>query len=115
MASLPSDPGPILGRVDSHGRLIAADRELERLQVEAGSRVGATVAIPQLAEVARIAARLRIPVSRRVLAGDPENAMTAFDHLSDEQVDSARKWLRLDTAYRSAICALDSDHGQSSV
>jgi signal transduction histidine kinase len=68
MASLPSDPGPILGRVDSHGRLIAADRELERLQVEAGSRVGATVAIPQLAEVARIAARLRIPVSRRVLA-----------------------------------------------
>jgi hypothetical protein len=68
MASLPSDPGPILGRVDAHGRLIAADRELERLQVEAGSRLGATVAIPQLADVARISARLRIPVSRRVLA-----------------------------------------------
>ena len=68
MASLPSDPAPILGRVDAQGRLIAADRELERLQVEAGSRLGATVAIPQLAEVARIAARLRIPVSRRVLA-----------------------------------------------
>lgn len=50
-----------------------------------------------------------------VLTGDPESAMTAFDHLSDEQVDSARKWLRLDTAYRSAICALDSDHGQPSV
>jgi signal transduction histidine kinase len=68
MASLPSDPGPILGRVDAHGRLIAADRELEALQVEAGSRIGATVAIPQLAEVSRIVARLRIPVSRRVLA-----------------------------------------------
>jgi signal transduction histidine kinase len=68
MASLPSDPRPILGRVDAHGRLIAADRELEALQVEAGSRIGATVAIPQLAEVSRIVARLRIPVSRRVLA-----------------------------------------------
>ncbi|HET8535532.1 MAG TPA: PAS domain-containing sensor histidine kinase, partial [Sphingomicrobium sp.] len=68
MASLPSDPGPILGRVDAHGRLIAADRELEALQVEAGSRIGATVAIPQLAEVSRIVTRLRIPVSRRVLA-----------------------------------------------
>jgi signal transduction histidine kinase len=58
----------VLGRVDADGRLTAADPELERLQVEAGSRVGATLALPQLAAVARIAARLKIPVSRRVLA-----------------------------------------------
>ena len=50
-----------------------------------------------------------------ILAGDPESAMTAFDQLADEQVESARKWLRLDAAYRSAICALDSDDGQPSV
>lgn len=68
MASAPSDPGPVLGRVDSAGRLIAADPQLERLQVEAGSAVGAPVALPQLANVARLARRLRIPVSRRILA-----------------------------------------------
>ena len=72
MASLPSDPKPILGRVDSNGRLIAADPELERLQTEAGSRIGATLALPQLAAVARVASRLQIPVSRRVLAAGRE-------------------------------------------
>lgn len=68
MASAPSDPGPILGRVDREGRLIAADPELERLQSEAGSRLGSALALPQLAAVVRVVQRLRIPVSRRVLA-----------------------------------------------
>ena len=68
MASAPSDPKPILGRVNDQGRLVAADPELERLQVEAGSRLGASLAIPQLAAIVRIAQRLGIPISRRVLA-----------------------------------------------
>lgn len=68
MASAPSDPKPVLGRVDSVGRLIAADPELERLQTEAGSSLGALVALPQLASIVRVAQRLRIPLSRRVLA-----------------------------------------------
>lgn len=68
MASAPSDPQAVLGRVDRDGRLVAADPELERLQTEAGSRLGATVALPQLAAVVRIVQRLQIPVSRRVLA-----------------------------------------------
>jgi signal transduction histidine kinase len=72
MASAPSDPRPILGRVDSSGRLVAADPELERLQVEAGSRVGAAIALPQLAAIVRVAQRLRIPISRRILAAGRE-------------------------------------------
>ena len=68
MASAPSDRPPILGRVDTDGRLVAADPELDRLQVEAGSRIGASLALPQLAAVVRVAQRLRIPVSRRILA-----------------------------------------------
>lgn len=68
MASAPSDPRPVLGRVDAAGRLVAADPELERLQREAGSDLGAPLALPQLASVARMAQRLRIPVSRRILA-----------------------------------------------
>ena len=72
MASAPSDPRPVLGRVDRDGRLIAADAELERLQVEAGSSVGASLALPQLAAVVRVAQRLRIPVSRRIIAAGRE-------------------------------------------
>jgi two-component sensor histidine kinase len=72
LASRPSDPKPIFGKVDSNGRLIAADPELDRLQAEAGSRIGATLALPQLAAVARMASRLHIPVSRRILAAGKE-------------------------------------------
>lgn len=72
MASAPADSKPIVGRVDESGRLAAADPELERLQVEAGSRVGASLAIPQLAAIARVAQRLKIPVSRRAIAAGRE-------------------------------------------
>lgn len=72
MASAPSDPGPVVGRVDSGGRLVAADPELERLQTEAGSTIGASIALPQLAAAVRVAQRLGIPISRRVLAAGRE-------------------------------------------
>jgi signal transduction histidine kinase len=72
MASAPSDPSPVLGRIDRDGRLVAADAPLERLQVEAGSSVGASLALPQLAAVVRVAQRLKIPISRRVLAAGRE-------------------------------------------
>ena len=68
MASRPVDRQPIGGRVDQHGHLIAADAELERLQRDAGSRLGAPLALPQLAAIARIALQLKIPVSRRAVA-----------------------------------------------
>lgn len=68
MATQATDPAPICGRVDRRGRLSSADPPLERLQREAGSSLGAPVAIPQLAAVARLAQQLKIPVTRRVLA-----------------------------------------------
>ena len=64
MASAPSAPIPVLGRVDRDGRLVAADAPLAALQAEAGSRVGAELALPQLAAIARLARRLGVPVSR---------------------------------------------------
>jgi two-component sensor histidine kinase len=68
MASAPSDPRPVLGRVDRAGRLIAADPELATLQMEAGSTIGSTLALPQVAAVARLARKLGIPVSRPAVA-----------------------------------------------
>jgi signal transduction histidine kinase len=73
MASAPSDSGPVTGRVDRAGRLIAADPALAELQVAAGSRIGATLALPQIAAVARFAAKLGIPVSRAVIAAGADH------------------------------------------
>lgn len=70
MATRPTDPGPVTGRVDSSGRLVAADPELQALQRDAGSSLGSPIAIPQLAAIVRIARQLRIPVSRRAVAAD---------------------------------------------
>ena len=49
MASAPSEPRAIFGRVDKAGRLISADPELEALQREAGSAIGQRLALPQVA------------------------------------------------------------------
>ncbi|HEU0311317.1 MAG TPA: HAMP domain-containing sensor histidine kinase [Sphingomicrobium sp.] len=68
MASVPSDLGPVTGRVDREGRLIEADAPLLRLQQDAGSRLGAPLALPQLAAVARSAMKLGVPLSRAVIA-----------------------------------------------
>ncbi|MEO6581872.1 MAG: HAMP domain-containing sensor histidine kinase [Sphingomicrobium sp.] len=68
MASAPSEPRAVMGRVDRAGRLIAADAELATLQMEAGSSIGATLALPQVAAVARLARKLGIPVSRPAVA-----------------------------------------------
>ena len=68
MASAPSDLGPVTGRVDREGRLVSADAPLLRLQQEAGSKLGAPLALPQLAAVVRSAMKLGVPLSRAVIA-----------------------------------------------
>jgi signal transduction histidine kinase len=73
MATAPSKPRPVLGRVDPEGRLVSADAELEALQVDAGSRLGGTLAIPQIAAIARLARTLGIAVTRRAIAADAEH------------------------------------------
>lgn len=72
----------------------------------------------------RLALLLRLAGLERPLAGEiiaatadvvgsgAESEIRAFDALSDEDVDSARKWLRLNSVYRDAIGALGGDHGQ---
>ena len=69
MASAPSDPRVVYGRVDRDGRLVAADAELATLQAEAGSSLGSEVALPQIAAIARLARKLGVPVSRPAIVG----------------------------------------------
>ena len=73
MASAPSEPRPILGRLDKDGRLVSADPELEALQRQAGARLGQKLALPQVAAVAQLARKLRIPVARPAVAASQDN------------------------------------------
>ena len=72
MASAPSGMDPVMGRVDRQGRLTEADPALLRLQQDAGSALGAPLALPQLAAVARSAMKLGVPLSRSVIAASAD-------------------------------------------
>lgn len=60
----------VQGRVDNEGRLTAADPPLLGLHARAGGAEGGTLAVPQLAALARLARRLGIVVSRALIAAD---------------------------------------------
>ncbi|MDB5688351.1 MAG: histidine kinase [Sphingomonas bacterium] len=64
------DNAPVRGRIDRGGRLIGADPLLAALHRRAGGAAGGTVAVPQIAAVARLARRLNVVVSRGVVAAD---------------------------------------------
>jgi two-component sensor histidine kinase len=89
MASVPSDLGPVTGRVDREGRLVEADAPLLRLQQEAGSKLGAPLALPQLAAVARSAIKLGVPLSRAVIAASNDHDLDLWVR-ADPDADGAR-------------------------
>jgi signal transduction histidine kinase len=73
MASVPSEPRAVAGRLDRSGRLIAADPELETLQREAGAELGQMLALPQVAAVAELARKLGTAVGRPAVAASADN------------------------------------------
>ena len=95
MASAPSEPRAILGRVDKAGRLVAADPELEALQREAGGAIGQTLALPQIAAVAQLAHELGTPVSRPAVAASADQDIEMWVHATpegDEIALSLERW-----------------------
>jgi signal transduction histidine kinase len=73
VASVPSEPRPVFGRIDRAERLVSADPALESLQREAGSTLGQPLALPQIAAIAELARKLRTPVSRPALAASTDH------------------------------------------
>lgn len=73
MASVPSEPRPVLGRIDKAGRLVAADPELEALQRQAGATLGQRLALPQVAAIAELARKLGIAVTRPAVAASADH------------------------------------------
>jgi len=95
MASVPSEPRPVLGRVDKTGRLISADPALEALQREAGSDIGRALALPQIAAIAELARKLGIPVARPAIAASLERDVEMWVNATpegDEVVLSLEGW-----------------------
>ena len=62
--------------IDPQGRLVEADARLHALNTRAGGRIGAPIAVPQLATLVRLAQRLRVLIARSIVAADGD---TDFD------------------------------------
>jgi signal transduction histidine kinase len=62
-----------IGQLDRDGRLLDADARLFELNQRAGGSPGATLAVPQIAALARLSQRLGIAISRSVVAADGED------------------------------------------
>lgn len=84
MASVPSEPRAVFGRLDKQGRLISADPELEALQREAGSSLGKNLALPQVGAVAQLARKLGIAVSRPAIAASADSDIELWVNATPE-------------------------------
>lgn len=70
--------------LDGDGKLIAADPALMALNDNAGGALGAVLAVPQLATVARLARRLGILVSRGVTVADVDTDLDLWVRVQPE-------------------------------
>ena len=113
MASAPDTPPPVLGRVDSVGRLVEADPMLAELQVEAGSQVGHKLALPQLAAVARLVRKLGISVSRPAIVAGRDHDLEMWVRAEPDGEDvllHVEKWKKRPPApSRLEVAASDDD------
>ncbi|UZK69871.1 HAMP domain-containing histidine kinase [Sphingomonas sp. S1-29] len=73
MSVFDTSPSVALARLDEHGRLVAADARLEQLNAQAGGAIGAPLALPAVATVARLARRLGIVVARPAIVADGDD------------------------------------------
>lgn len=84
MATAPTDFQPVGGRVDRAGRLVRADARLGEIQRQAGSEMGRTLAVPQLAALVKLAASLGTPVSRPIMAATADRDLELLVHATPD-------------------------------
>ncbi|QQV78515.1 PAS domain-containing sensor histidine kinase [Sphingomonas aliaeris] len=105
------DFAAVRGLIDPDGRLREADTRLDELNVRAGGAIGQSVAVPQIASVARLAKRLGIPVTRAVIAGDADGDLELWvkaDPTSDGVQLEITGW-QLRTAWIPGVSAGNRD------
>ncbi|WP_256924339.1 ATP-binding protein [Sphingomonas sp. IBVSS2] len=74
-----------IARLDAEGRLIDAEARLFELNMRAGGTIGAPLAVPQIATLARLSQRLGIAISRNVIAADGEDDLELWVRAEPEQ------------------------------
>lgn len=62
----------IVAQIDSNGKLLYADPAIRRLHIRAGGIDGGNIAIPSLANIAKLTHKLKIPLSRMVMVADSD-------------------------------------------
>jgi hypothetical protein len=77
------DMTAVRGLIDPEGRLREADARLDELNARAGGAIGQSVAVPQIASVARLARRLGIPVTSNCGLGRIQRPMASNWKLPD--------------------------------
>jgi signal transduction histidine kinase len=116
MASAPSEPRAVHGRIDREGRLIEADAALEALQRDAGSAVGKALALPQVAAIAKLARVLGTTVSRPAVAASSDHDIELCVQATpqgDDVLLALEGWTeRAPAAPRLATILRGSAHGQ---
>jgi signal transduction histidine kinase len=73
------------GRVDPDGRLVEAEPRLADLNKRAGGEDGGPLAVPSIAALARLSARLGITISRAVVAADGERDLDLWVRAEPDQ------------------------------
>ena len=115
-----SSTTPEHARVDGDGRLVQASTRLLALNARAGGDVGAELAVPQLATLARLVKTLRIPVARTVFAADGDTDVELWVQakpdgegvaiaIADWSPRAARKSWLVDQPERDLAAAPSSD------
>ncbi len=78
-----------------------------------GGDGGSLMLLLRMAGASReLAARLLAGPGDLLEIADAGRAIARFDAMTEDEVDAAREWLRLDPSYRVALSALGQDHGQ---
>ena len=78
-----------------------------------GGDGGSLMLLLRMAGASReLAARLLAGPGDLLEIADAGRAIARFDSIIQDEVDSAREWLRLDPCYRTALAALGQDDGQ---
>lgn len=80
---------PVRGLVDPAGRLVEADSRLHDLNARAGGTLGEPIAIPQLAALVRLVQKLRILVSRGIIAADGDDDVDMWVRAAPDEQDGA--------------------------
>jgi len=83
---------------------LRADIAMDELLSGNDSRVMAVLRIADLRRES--VASLLAGIGDLLSIGDPGRAITTFDKLGDAEVESARRWLNADPAYRAAVGTL---------